>query len=99
MKPVVFDYTDRVSLGRVLNETVAKNLFSITDYLSAANASATTEIADGKNTVDAAKASKIEHVISVSVSDAELFNEDVRHMRKKVVIEDYLRNSGVPFSF
>jgi len=98
VKPVVCDYTDRLSLDRALRETGAKKLFSITDYFGAAKSNAATEIAHGKNAVDAAKAAKIEHLIFVSVSDAELFNDHVRHIKTKVVIEDYLRNSGVPFS-
>lgn len=64
-------------MERALSETGAKKLFSITDYFGAAKSTATTEIAHGKNSIDAAKAAKVEHLIFVSVADAELFNEHV----------------------
>ena len=85
-------------MERALSETGAKKLFSITDYFGAAKSTATTEIAHGKNAIDAAKAAKVEHLIFVSVADAELFNEHVRRIKTKVAIEDYLRKSSVPFS-
>ena len=96
--PVICDYTNRSALDRALKETGATRLFSITDYFGAAKSNPDTEILHGKHAIDAAKSFKIEHFIFVSVADAELFNEHVRHIKTKVVIEDYLRASGVPFS-
>jgi len=96
--PVVCDYTVRADLDRVLSETGIKKLFAITDYFGAAKSNSDTEISHGKNAIDAAKAAKIEHLIFVSVADAELFNEHVSHIKTKAVLEDYLRKSGVPYS-
>lgn len=96
--PVVCDYTVRSELDRALAETGVKKLFAITDFFGAAKSESEAEISHGKNAIDAAKAAKIEHLIFVSVADAECFNSHTKHIKTKVVIEDYLRKSGVPFS-
>lgn len=96
--PVICDYTDRAQLDRAIRETGVKKLFAITDYFGAAKSQTETEISHGRNAIDAAKAAKIEHFIFVSVADAEGFNEQVSHIKTKLVIEEYLRQSGIPFS-
>lgn len=96
--PVICNYTERSEIERALAETGAKKVFSITDYFGAAKAKPDAEIQHGKNAIDAAKAAGVDHLIFVSVVDAELFNEHVKHISTKVVIEDYLRKSGVPSS-
>jgi uncharacterized protein YbjT (DUF2867 family) len=97
--PVVCNYTERAGLDRALAETGAKKVFAITDYFGAAKSRPEIEIQHGKNAVDAAKAAKVEHFIFVSVADAERFNDHVTHIKKtKVLIEEYLRTSGVPYS-
>jgi uncharacterized protein YbjT (DUF2867 family) len=97
--PVICNYTERTDLDRALKETGAKMVFAITDYFGAAKSKPEIEIQHGKNAIDAAKAANVDHFIFVSVADAEYFNEHVRHIKKtKVVIEDYLRKSGVPYS-
>lgn len=97
--PIICNYTDRAELDRALKESGATLVFAITDYFGAAKSKPAVEIQHGKNAIDAAKSAKVEHFIFVSVADAEYFNDHVRHIKKtKVVIEDYLRKSGVPYS-
>lgn len=96
--PVVCDYTVRAELDRALAETGVKKLFAITDFFGAAKSNSEVEISHGKNAIDAAKAAKIDHLIFVSVADAEFFNSHTKHIKTKVVIEDFIRKSGVPFS-
>jgi uncharacterized protein YbjT (DUF2867 family) len=96
--PVVCDYTVRTDLDRAIRETGVRKYFAITDYFGAAKSQSETEILHGKNAIDAAKAANIEHFIFVGVADAEGFNEQVSHIKTKVVIEDYLRQSGIPYS-
>lgn len=96
--PVRCNYTDRSDLDHALAETGAKKVFSITDYFLAAKSKPEVEIQHGKNAIDAAKAAQVDHFIFVSVVDAEFFNEHVKHIKTKIVIEDYLRKSGIPFS-
>lgn len=96
--PVICNYTDREDIERALAETGALKLFSITDFFGAEKSKSDTEIQHGKNAIDAAKIAGVDHIIFVSVVDAELFNEHVTHIKTKVVIEDYLRKSDVPFS-
>lgn len=96
--PVVCNYTDRSEIERALVETGAKKVFSITDYFGAAKSKPGVEIQHGKNAIDAANAAGVDHFVFVSVVDAELFNEHVTHIKTKIVIEDYLRQSGLPFS-
>lgn len=98
VKPVICDYTVRGDLDRAFLETGAKKVFSITDYFGAAKSRSNTEIQHGKNAIDAAKSANVDHFIFVSVTDAEFFNEHVTHIKTKVVIEDYLRKSEIPYS-
>lgn len=96
--PIICNYTVRADLDRALRESGAKLVFAITDYFGAAKSKPEAEIQHGRNAIDAAKAAEVEHFIFVSVADAELFNDHVRHIKTKVVIEDYLRKSGIPYS-
>jgi uncharacterized protein YbjT (DUF2867 family) len=97
--PVICNYTERADLDRALIETGATMVFSITDYFGAAKSKPEIEIQHGKNAIDSAKAAKVDHFIFVSVADAERFNDHVNHIKRtKVAIEDYLRNSDIPYS-
>lgn len=96
--PIICNYTERADLDRALRESGAKRVFAITDYFGAAKSKPEAEIQHGKTAIDAAKAANVEHFIFVSVVDAEWFNDHVRHIKTKVVIEDYLRKSGLPYS-
>jgi len=71
---------------------------AITDYFGAAQSNSAVEIEHGKIAIDVAKEKGVDHFIFVSVVDAEYFNDHVRHIKTKLVIEDYLRQSGVPYS-
>jgi uncharacterized protein YbjT (DUF2867 family) len=96
--PVLCDYTKREDLDRALFETGSKKIFVITDYFGAAKSNEEIEVGHGKLAIDAAKSAGVEHLIFMSVADAELMDDRVKHVKTKVVIEDYLRASGVNFS-
>ena len=96
--PVLCDYTSREDLDRALLETGAKKVFVITDYFGAAKSNGALEISHGKYAIDAARSAEVDHLIFMSVADAELMDERVKHIKTKLVIEDYLRASGVKYS-
>ena len=98
IKPVLCNYTVRTDLDGALEESGAKKVFAMTDYFAAAKSSADEEIRQGRNAIDAAKAAGVDHFIFMSVADAEFFNERVKHLKAKVFLEKYLRDSGVPYS-
>ncbi|NBO39298.1 hypothetical protein EBU99_12030, partial [bacterium] len=56
------------------------------------------EFQQGRAAIDAAKAASVDHLVFMSVADAEFFDEHVTHLKAKVALESYLRQSGVPFS-
>lgn len=96
--PVLCDYTRRESLARALFETGAKKIFVITDYFGAAKSDEALEISQGRVAIDEARSAGVEHLIFMSVADADRMGDRVRHVKTKVVIEDYLRAAGVNFS-
>ncbi len=98
VKPVVCNYTIRADLDKAFQETGAKKVFVITDYFGAAKSNADSEYRHGKDAVDAAKAARIDHLIFMSVADAQFFNEHVKHLKAKVALEKYVQESGVPHS-
>ena len=98
ISPVLCDYTSREDLDRALLETGAKKVFVITDYFGAAKSNGALEISYGKCSIDAAKSAGVDHLIFMSVADAEVMDERVKHIKTKLVIEDYLRASGVKHS-
>lgn len=98
VKPVVGNYTVRADLDRAFAETGAKRVFVITDYFAAAGKSAEVEYQQGCAAIDTAKAAGVDHLIFMSVADAEFYDEQVTHLKAKLALETYLRASGVPFS-
>ena len=98
VKPVVGNYTVRADLDRAFQETGAKKVFVITDYFRAAKSNAALEFRQGQNAIDAARAAGVDHLIFMSVADAECFDKQTKHMQAKVELERYLRQSGVPYS-
>ena len=98
MKPVVCNYTIRADLDRAFADTGAKKVFVITDYFKAAKSNADVEFRQGRDAIDAAKAAGVDHLIFMSVADAECFDEHTKHLKAKVELEQYLRQSSVPFS-
>ena len=98
MKPVVCNYTIRADLDRAFKETGAKKVFVITDYFKAAKSNADVEFQQGRDAIDAAQAVGVDHLIFMSVADAECFDKHTKHLKAKVELEEYLRQSGVPFS-
>ena len=98
VKPVVCNYTIREELDRAFKETGATKVFVITDYFRAAKSNADVEFRQGRDAIDAAKAAGVEHLIFMSVADAECFDKHTTHLKAKVELEKYLRQSGVPFS-
>jgi len=98
VKPVVCNYTSRADLDRAFERTGAKRVFVITDYFRAAKSKADLEFQQGRDAIDAARAAGVDHLIFMSVADAESFDEHTEHMKAKVALEKYLSQSGVPFS-
>lgn len=98
VEPVVCNYTIRADLDKAFQETGAKKVFVITDYFRAAKSNADSEYRQGKDAVDAAKAARIDHLIFMSVADAQFFNKHVKHLKAKVALEKYVQESGVPYS-
>ena len=98
VKPVVCNYTSRADLDRAFKETGAQKVFVITDFFRAAKPNADLEFRQGRDAIDAAKAAGVDHLIFMSVADAECFDKHTKHMKAKVELEKYLRQSGVPFS-
>jgi len=98
MKPVVCNYTIRADLDRAFKETGAQKVFVITDYFKAAKSNADVEFQQGRDAIDAAQAAGVGHLIFMSVADAECFDKHTKHMKAKVELEKYLRQSGIPFS-
>lgn len=98
VKPLVCNYTLREDLDRALAESGARKVFVITDYFAAAGKDAEVEYRQGRDAIDAARAAGVDHLIFMSVADAEFFDEHVTHLKAKVALEKYLRESGVPFS-
>jgi uncharacterized protein YbjT (DUF2867 family) len=95
---VVCNYTIRADLDRAFEQTGAKKVFVITDYFRAAKSNADVEFRQGRDAIDAAKAAGVDHLIFMSVADAECFDKHTKHLKAKVELEQYLRQSGVPFS-
>lgn len=98
VKTVIADYTNRTDLDRAFFETQAKKVFILTDYFAAAKKSVDLEVAQGKSAIDAAKAAGVEHVIFMSVADAECFDDKTHHIKAKVILEEYLKVSGLNFT-
>ena len=95
---VVCNYTLRADLDCAFAETGAKKVFVITDYFGAAKKSAVLEFEQGRAAIDAAKDAGVQHLVFMSVADAECFDQYVKHLHAKVALEKYLLESGVPFS-
>ena len=98
VKPVVCNYTIRADLDQAFEQTGAKKVFVITDYFRAAKSNSDVEFRQGRDAIDAAKAAGVDHLIFMSVADAESFDAQTKHLKAKVELEEYLRQSGVPFS-
>ena len=98
VKPVVCNYTSRTDLDHAFAQTGVKKVFVITDYFRAAKSNADVEFQQGRDAIEAAKAAGVDHLIFMSVADAEMFDEHTKHIKAKVELEKYLRQSGVPFS-
>lgn len=98
VKPVVCNYTLRADLDQAFAQSGAMKVFVITDYFGAAKKSEHLEFEQGRAAIDAAKAAGVQHLVFMSVADAEFFDRHVKHLHAKVALEKYLRESGVPFS-
>lgn len=98
VKPVVCNYTLRADLDRAFADTGVKRVFVMTDYFGAAKKNADLEFEQGRTAIDAAKAAGVQHLLFMSVADAEFFDQHVKHVHAKVALEKYLSESGVPFS-
>jgi uncharacterized protein YbjT (DUF2867 family) len=95
---VLADYTQRTDLDRALRETQASKVFVITDYFRAAGRSVQREIEQGRQAIDAAKAAGVDHLIFMSVADAERFDAKTHHIKAKVVLEAEVKQSGLRYT-
>jgi len=98
VKPVIGNYTLRADLDRAFAESGAKKVFVITDYFRAAKSKADVEFRQGRDAIEAARGAGVDHLIFMSVADAECFDARTKHLKAKVALEKYLRESGVPYS-
>ena len=98
VKPVICNYTLRKDLDLAFAQTGAQKVFVITDYFAAANSNANVEFQQGCAAIDAAKAACVNHLIFMSVADAEFFDDQAKHLHAKVAVEKYLRASDIHFS-
>lgn len=96
--PIVCDYTKAEDLDRALAESGASRLFSITDFFAAAGRSVTREVEQGRRAFEAAKRAGVQHLIFMSVADAECFDAKTEHIKAKVQLEADLRASGLTHS-
>jgi uncharacterized protein YbjT (DUF2867 family) len=71
VKPVICNYTLRADLDQAFFDTGARKVFVITDYFGAAKKSAALEFEQGRAAIDAAKAAGVQHLVFMSVADAE----------------------------
>lgn len=94
------NYVVRADVDRAITESGAKKLVFLTDFFLAAGHSQQKEVEQGCMMVDAAKAAGCEHVVFLSVGDADStqWSKKVKHIPGKVLIENYLKASGVPHS-
>lgn len=93
--PVKADYTKRADLDAAFASSGAKIAFLITDFFLAAKSKQALEIEQGKIQVDACKAAGCEYVLYSSAGDADKMNDKVKHIKGKLVVEQYLLNSGL----
>jgi len=96
--PIVCNYTVREDIDKALQTSGAKKVVSLTDFFGAAKSKPDVEIQHGKNAIDAAKAAGVQHFIFISVVDPDLVNDHVKHFKTKLVIENYLKESGLSYS-
>lgn len=96
--PIIADYTKRSGLDRAFAETQAKKVFVLTDYFRAANKSIRQEVTQGQSAIDAAKQAGVDQIIFMSVADAERFDEKTHHIKAKVILENYVKQSGLNYT-
>lgn len=96
--PVIADYTKRSDLDRAFVETGAQKVFVLTDYFRAARKRVALEVSQGRSAFEAAKQAGVNHIIFMSVADAECFDAKTHHIQAKVILENDLKVSGLPFT-
>jgi uncharacterized protein YbjT (DUF2867 family) len=96
--PVVADYTKRSDLDRAFSETQARKVFVLTDYFRAAKKSISREVTQGQSAIDAAREAGVDHIIFMSVADAERFDDKTHHIKAKVILEKNIKESGLNFT-
>ncbi len=96
--PIVCDYTKAEDLDRALAESGATKLFVITDYFGAAGRKVAREVQQGRQAFEAARRAWVQHLIFMSVADAECFDDKTEHIKAKVQLETELRASGLTYS-
>lgn len=97
VKGIVANYVVKADIERAIKESGAKNIIFLTDFFLAAKGSKKREEKHGKRIIDVAKEQGIEFTIFLSVGDVVAFESQpkVHHMHAKMVIEKYLKESGL----
>jgi len=95
---VIADYTKRSDLDRAFAETQAKKVFVLTDYFRAARKRVEQEVTQGQSAIEAARQAGVDHIIFMSVADAERFDDKTHHIKAKVILENYLKASDLNYT-
>ncbi|MFC4870748.1 NmrA/HSCARG family protein [Negadavirga shengliensis] len=95
MEVIPADMEDVESLKKSLDG--AYGVFSVQNYWEK-GVGYEGEIRQGKNLVDAAKSAGVGHFVQASVADAEK-PEGVKHWECKAVLEEYIKEKQLPFTF
>ena len=95
---MIADYTKRSDLDRAFAETGARKVFVITDYFLAARKSVDREVEQGRIAIEAARQAGVDHLLFMSVADAERFDAKTHHIKAKVILEQDLRQSDLTYT-
>lgn len=95
---IIADYTKRSDLDRAFAETQAKKVFVLTDYFRAARKRVEQEVTQGQSAIEAARQAGVDHIIFMSVADAERFDDKTHHIKAKVILENYLKASDLNYT-
>ena len=98
VKEILADYTNPLDLHRAFEESGAKKVFVLTDYFSAAKKNSSLEVTQGKTAFDAAKKAGVDHIVFMSVADAEKFDAKTHHLKAKVILEKRLKESDLKYT-
>jgi len=67
----------------------------LTDFFAAAKQSKAKELAHGKTQIDVCKANGCEYVVLATAADLEHMNDKTHHIKSKLPVEEYFKQSGL----